>query len=293
MANDTPGLLFDLHKPLKAGLLKWIGNKQRVADRITACFPSEFETYIEPFVGSGAVLGTLAPERAVASDSFKPLIEIWKTLSEDPELLKLWYAERWLFMQEGEKVSQYEKIKASYNANPNGADLLFLCRSCYGGVVRFRQADGYMSTPCGIHDPIHPRSFGRRVDEWHQRTKGTQFIRMQYEEAMENARKGDLIYCDPPYSNSQAILYGAQSFDLEHLFQVIERCKAKGAKVALSIDGTKKSGRKVVELPIPAGVFERELFIDCGRSMLRRFQMAEQTLEDEVVTDRLLLTYTP
>src|SRR5438034_10913291 len=91
---------------------------------------------MEPFVGSGAVLATLAPPRAIASDAFKPLMEIWQGLSSNPELLKLWYAERWLFMQEGHKVEQYEKIKAAYNAKPNGADLLFWCRSCYGGVVR-------------------------------------------------------------------------------------------------------------------------------------------------------------
>lgn len=292
MSNDTTDVLFDLHKPFKTGLLKWIGNKQRFAHKITAAFPTDFERYLEPFIGSGAVLATLSPPHAVASDSFKPLMEIWKTLSDNPELLKLWYADRWLFMQDGEKVEQYEKIKTAYNASPNGADLLFLCRSCYGGVVRFRQADGYMSTPCGIHDPIHPRSFGNRVDEWFRRTKGTQFVRMEYEEAMENARPGDLVYCDPPYSNSQTILYGAQAFDLENLFEIIERCKAKGVKVVLSIDGTKKSGKKTVELPIPSGLFEQELSIDCGRSMLRRFQMAEQTLEEEVVTDRLLLTYT-
>jgi DNA adenine methylase len=293
MAIDTTGSLFEIVKPFKAGLLKWIGNKQRFAHKIAASFSPNFEKYIEPFVGSGAVLGTLAPTRAVASDSFKPLMEIWQTLSSNPELLKLWYADRWLFMQEGEKAAQYEKVKAAYNANPNGADLLFLCRSCYGGVVRFRQADGYMSTPCGIHDPIHPRSFGNRVDEWFRRTKGTEFVQMEYEEAMENAQSGDMVYCDPPYSNSQSILYGAQAFDLKNLFKIIERCKTKGVKVALSIDGTKKSGRKVVELPIPAGLFEKEIFIDCGRSMLKRFQMAEHTLEEEVVTDRLLLTYTP
>jgi len=288
-------LVFDNAKavePFKSGLLKWIGNKQRFAHEIVSFFPANFGTYIEPFVGSGAVLATLVPDTAIASDSFKPLVEIWQTLSADPELLKLWYAERWLFMQEGGKVAQYEKIKAAYNAKPNGADLLFLCRSCYGGVVRFRQADGYMSTPCGIHDPIHPKSFGNRVDAWFKRTAGARFLRMQYEEAMENAEHGDLIYCDPPYSNSQAILYGAQAFDLKNLFQVIERCKSKGARIALSIDGTKKSGKMKVDLPIPRGLFEQEVFIDCGRSMLKRFQMDGQTLEEEHVTDRLLLKYT-
>jgi len=278
-------------KPLRSGLLKWVGNKQRFAHEIAACFPARFERYIEPFVGSGAVLATLAPPRAIASDAFKPLMEIWQTLSSNPELLKLWYAERWLFMQEGHKVQQYQKIKASYNAKPNGADLLFLCRSCYGGVVRFRQVDGYMSTPCGIHDPIHPQSFGRRVDEWSRRTAGTRFVQMEYQEAMGNARSGDLIYCDPPYRNSQTILYGAQAFDLTTLFEAIERSKARGAKIALSIDGTKRSGQTTVNLPIPRGLFEQEGFIDCGRSMLKRFQMNGRTLEKEVVADRLLLTY--
>jgi DNA adenine methylase len=278
-------------QPFKSSLLKWIGNKQRFAHQIVSYFPLKFNTYVEPFVGSGAVLATLAPSKAIGSDSFKPLMEIWQTLSNDPELLKLWYAERWLFMHDGDKVSQYEKIKASYNAHPNGADLLFLCRSCYGGVVRFRQTDGYMSTPCGIHDPIHPKSFAKRVDEWRPRTAGARFLVMEYEEAMGNAKRGDLIYCDPPYSDSQTILYGAQSFELANLFRVIERCKRKGVNVALSIDGTKKSGKTRVGLPIPTDLFESEIFINCGRSMLKRFQMDGLTLEQEEVTDRLLLTY--
>lgn len=278
-------------RPFKKGLLKWIGNKQRFAHQIASFFPSQMGVYREPFVGSAAVLATLAPAYGIASDSFRPLIEIWQALSTDPELLKRWYAERWLFSKDGDKKKQYEKIKAAYNAHPNGADLLFLCRSCYGGVVRFRQRDGYMSTPCGAHDPIHPDKFSKRVDEWVSRTSGTQFMLVDYQEAMAQAEPNDLIYCDPPYSNSQAILYGAQSFNLTDLLRAIEDCKSRGVYVALSIDGTKKSGKHKVDLPIPEGLFEQEVSIDCGRSMLRRFQMNGQTLEKEKVTDRLLLTY--
>jgi DNA adenine methylase len=75
------------------------------------------------------------------------------------------------------------------------------------------------------------------------------------------------------------------------LFDAIERCKRKGVFVALSIDGTKRSGDKDCDAPIPDGLFEVEATVNCGRSMLRRFQMAGQTLEHEVVSDRLLLTY--
>jgi DNA adenine methylase len=278
-------------KPFKTQLLKWVGNKQRFAHEIVSYFPKRFNTYYEPFLGSGAVLGTLKPERAVASDSFQPLIEIWQTLRASPEILKSWYAERWYAMRDGDKIKEYERIKANYNANPNAADLLFLSRSCYGGVVRFRQADGYMSTPCGIHDPIAPKSFVQRVDEWHRRTAGTKFLHQEYEMAMSAASTGDLIYCDPPYTFSQSILYGAQSFDLANLFEVIRQCKQRGVYVALSIDGTKKSGDFVCNIHMPDGLFEREILVNCGRSMLKRFQMNGRTLESEIVLDRLLLTY--
>jgi DNA adenine methylase len=278
--------------PFSRQLLKWIGNKQRFAHEIVALFPNDIGRYFEPFIGSGAVLATLAPVDALGSDNFLPLIEIWSMLHRDPVTLKAWYAERWhRFKSAKDKVSGYESIKASYNSKPNGADLLFLCRSCYGGVVRFRQSDGYMSTPCGIHDPISPESFGLRVDDWHHRTAGADFVRLHYEQAMDMAKEGDLIYCDPPYSHTQSILYGAQAFDLSNLMRVIDRCKKRGVFVALSIDGTKKSGKTDCKLPIPEGLFEREVFLNCGRSMLRRFQMNGQSLEEELVADRLLLTY--
>ena len=88
----------------KGQLLKWIGNKQRMAEGIVSHFPARFRTYREPFVGSGAVLATLAPEKAVASDSFGALMEIWQALREHPSTLQRWYASRWTSMMEGDKV---------------------------------------------------------------------------------------------------------------------------------------------------------------------------------------------
>ncbi len=277
--------------PFKTQLLKWVGNKQRFAHEIASFFPGDLGTYFEPFLGSGAVLGTLAPDRAVGSDVFEPLVGIWKALHDRPDDLVAWYAERWHKVMRGEKVEKYEEIKASYNAGPNSADLLFLSRSCYGGVVRFRKADGYMSTPCGVHRPVEPASFEKRVQLWRSRTEGAKFETMDFAEAMSMAGAGDVVYCDPPYTDSQAILYGAQDFSLERLLAEISGCKERGALVALSIDGTKRSGEKICDLPIPPGLFEREVFVNCGRSMLRRFQMGGQTLEAEVVSDRLLLTF--
>jgi len=289
---DTPPLRTK-HQPVpafKLQLLKWIGNKQRFAHEIVSYFPRPFGRYFEPFLGSGAVLATLAPEEAVASDVIEPLIHMWSALASDPSTVKAWYAERWERASRGDKVAVYEEIKSQYNADPNPADFLFLTRACYGGVIRFRK-DGYLSTPCGAHNPVSPTSFAKRVDVWHERVRGTQFVIADFERTMELAGPGDVVYCDPPYSHSQAILYGAQAFDLRRLFRAIARCKERGAYVVLSIDGSKRSGGLLCDIPIPDGLFEEEAFVNCGRSMLRRFQMRGESLEAEVVRDRLLLTF--
>ncbi|NJK90696.1 MAG: DNA adenine methylase [Blastochloris sp.] len=278
-------------RPFKTQLLKWIGNKQRFAHEIASFFPKNIRVYREPFFGSGAVLAALQPPRAVASDVFRPLVDIWKTLHDDPETLVSWYHDRFEQYHRLGVPEGYNSIRDSYNAAPNGADLLFLCRSCYGGVVRFRKADGYMSTPCGAHEPISPASFSERVEIWRRRTAGTQFRCCDFSESFHEAEEGDLIYCDPPYTDSQSILYGGQDFALKRLLEEIALVKQRGVRVALSIDGTKKSGSKICDLDIPFDLFEEEVFVNCGRSMLRRFQRGGETLEDEVVSDRLLLTY--
>ena len=272
-------------------LLKWIGNKYKVAEEITSYFPAEMRAFYDVFVGGGSILATVAPARGVGSDSFAPLIEIWSMIRSDPAVVKGWYEQRWRYAMSGDRRERYEEIKASYNARSNGADFLYLTRACYGGVIRFRKHDGYMSTPVGIHRPIEPRNFAKRVDEWHVRVQGTEFIRADYADVMERCVADDMVYCDPPYTHSQAILYGAQDFSIVQLFESIERCKTRGVRVALSIDGTKKSGSENCHVPIPEGLFERQILVKTGRSMLRRFQMDGQTLESEVVADRLLLTY--
>jgi len=272
-------------------LLKWIGNKYKMAEEIASYFPSDTKTFFDVFLGGGSILATVAPERGVGSDSFGPLMEIWAALQSDPDAVKEWYKERWLYAMSGDKRERYEEIKASYNAQANGPDFLFLTRACYGGVVRFRKRDGYMSTPVGIHRPISPSSFSARVDEWHARVQGTQFVCSDYKEVMERAHSGDMVYCDPPYAHSQSILYGAQDFDLSDLLESISRCKNRGVRVALSIDGFKKSGSHNCHIPAPHGLFENEVLVDAGKSMLRRFQMNGRTLETEIVADRLMLTY--
>ena len=247
-----------------------------MASEIIRFFPDNYATYFEPFLGSGAVLGTLAPRKAIASDILAPLMGIWELVRDDPETLIAAYAHYRDRIEQGEdKRSVYAEALQAYNAHPNSKDFIFLSRACYGGVIRFRRKDGAMSTPCGAHMPISTASFRGRVMAWHAAVSDVDFRTSDFRPIFAEVTAGDLVYCDPPYVEQS------------------NEAKNRGAYVALSIDGSKRSGLHTILHDFPEGLFETEVDITVGRSMLKRFQRNGESLADEVVKDRLLLTYTP
>jgi DNA adenine methylase len=270
-------------------LLKWVGNKFRYAELIAAHLPDELGTYHEPFAGTGAVLATLAPERARAGDTLPVLVDFHKAVQEDPAPLVEHYARsRRAILAHGRDA--YEHVKARYNASPSHLDLLVISRTCYGGVMRFTRA-GRISTPMGPHRPMPAARLAEHMDEWRARLAGTTFTVSGFEETMASAGDGDTVYCDPPYLHGQSILYGAQDFRLRALWAAVAAAVGRGARVAVSLDGYRRSGAKPIDLGIPAGLFARELLIERGGCMLRRFQLSGSDTAHERVADRLLLTW--
>jgi DNA adenine methylase len=270
-------------------ILKWVGNKFRYAEAIARHLPDDLGTYYEPFVGTGAVLATLAPKRALAGDSLPVLIELLRTVQADPERLIDHYARcRADVLQRGKAA--YSEVRDRFNTAPTPEDLLVLSRSCYGGVVRFTR-HGTMSTPMGPHRPMPPEKLRRYMLEWRARLAGTTFAHRDFEDTMAAAGAGDTIYCDPPYLHGQGILYGAQDFRLRTLWAATASAVDRGARVAISLDGYRRSGAKPIELGVPVGLFARELLIERGGCMLRRFQLTGMDTDNERVADRLLLTW--
>ena len=269
-------------------LIKYIGSKHRSAGFILSALPDDCRTYFEPFAGSLAILGHLRPKHSVACDVIEPLIDMWKLVKENPKELSNSYSENWHFYVK-DKRTAYEVIKARFNQSPNPHDFLFICRSCYGGVMRFRR-DGYLSTPIGPHDAISPQEFSDRLSVWHQVVQNTDFVHGDFSKIIKDAGKNDVVYCDPPYFDSQKILYGAQDFTLERLYRDLLLAKERGAFIALSIDGIKKSGDKHISIIPPDGLFETEFYVSLGGSMLKRFWRDGMDVKDEHVKDRLLLS---
>lgn len=148
-------------------LLKWIGNKQRFASTIVANMPAAFNNYYEPFLGSGAVLAELLLQddtslyphfaHAYGSDILPFLIDIFRSIKDNPNEIVEYYSKEISAYYENPE-EQYEAIRDRFNQNHNAFDFCLLSRTCYSGVIRFRKADGYMSTPRGPHNPINPNA---------------------------------------------------------------------------------------------------------------------------------------
>ena len=276
-------------------LLKWIGNKQRFAGTIISYMPEEFNNYYEPFMGSGAVMAELLSSNkqfshAYGSDILPFLMDVFELIKEDPEKLTEYY-EKEIKEYYDDPEGKYNEIRDRFNEEHNPYDFLLLSRTCYSGVIRFRKADGYMSTPRGPHRPIAPETFRGRAMMWHRLLQKSSFKTESYIDAMDRAQEGDVIYCDPPYTHSQSIIYGAQAFDVNVLFEKIAECKARGVKVILSINGMRDSKKKDISITPPEGLFERKLLVNCGTSMIDRLQNTGKKMKDKKVDDQLLLTW--
>lgn len=169
-----------------------------------------------------------------------PLIGIFNEVKNNPTNVSDYY-ESAINEFNNDRENTYLKIRERFNTNRSPLDFMVLTRTCYSGIIRFRKSYGYMSTPIGPHNPIPPEKFKQRVQIWNNLLKDVTIIESDFRNTIDMATNGDWIYCDPPYTHSQGILYGAQDFNIEDLWNSLRIAKGRGARIMLSINGTKNS----------------------------------------------------
>src|SRR3989344_8188746 len=94
--------------------IKWSGSKRSQAKEIISYFPQEINTYYEPFLGSGAILGHLKPQKAVCADINKPLMELWEKIKNDPKGVSQDYRNKWENLQNKGYTFFYE-VRINFN----------------------------------------------------------------------------------------------------------------------------------------------------------------------------------
>lgn len=178
--------------------LKWPGGKYRLIQRIRDKLDTG-RRLVEPFTGSGAVfLNTDYPGYLLA-DSNPDLINLYQQLTDEgPGFIR--YCKTFFKPSNNDSARYYqfrEEFNTSANRRRKSALFLYLNRHCYNGLVRYNSRGGF-NTPFGLHRaPYFPE---KEMQQFLQAAERAEFVTITFQECMDRTRKGDIVYCDPPYA---------------------------------------------------------------------------------------------
>lgn len=225
--------------------LKWAGGKTQLITEIEKSLPFEITnnkfTYIEPFVGSGAVLFWMLSnfpklEKAVINDINEDLINTYKTIaSKSKELISILQQLQNEFHslenKPEEKKEYYYQKRELYNTRKEeksgqAALFIFLNRTCFNGLYRVNRKNEY-NVPMGsykkptICDDKNILAVSNALQK-------VEILCGDYEKTLNEATTNSFFYFDPPYkplSNTSSFnSYAKDEFNDEEQIRLRNFC---------------------------------------------------------------------
>ena len=226
-------------------ILKWAGGKSQLTSTIDARIPNKFRdgnfTYVEPFVGGGAMFFWLQNnykiKNAVINDVNSDLVSCYKIVQKRVEALIEVLAS---YQEEYQRISPdteskkefYYSIREEFNSHSKdkierAAQLIFLNKTCFNGLYRVNRKGEY-NVPIGsyknpkICDPENLRLAAKALE-------GVTILNGDYSETLLYANSEALFYLDPPYkpisATSSFNAYAKGSFDDAEQIRLFEFCR--------------------------------------------------------------------
>jgi DNA adenine methylase len=218
-------------------LLKWAGGKRQLLPVLRRFYPPQFNRYIEPFFGSGAVFfdlqatGHLAGRKASLIDDNADLVGCYRMVRDRSDEVLAALAQLAAdharggvrcFYHVRDECFNPRRAELARNGRPEhytpalAAMLIYLNRTGFNGLFRLN-ARGEFNVPAGryeaprIYDADHVRAVARALQ-----SPGVNIEWASFEGGLESASEGDFLYCDPPYapltSTARFTSYTAKGF---------------------------------------------------------------------------------
>ena len=232
--------------------VKWAGGKRQLIPILNQNLPESFGTYYEPFLGGGALLFHILTDKngqkCSISDLNSDLVLAYTTIRDRIDSLIA-------SLKNHEK--NYQKNSESYyysirESNPRSeiektSRLIFLNRTCFNGLYRVN-SKGKFNVPLGKY--TNPNIVNEEnlyaVSNILQSSRISIKCR-DFEAVLRDAKKGDLIYFDPPYQPVSATAnftsYTNKDFTYDDLTRLAELClklDSRGCNVLLSNSDSKE-----------------------------------------------------
>ena len=244
-------------------LLKWVGGKTQLLDKLTAHFPQNIANYHEVFVGGGSVLlsvlslmreGQMTIGRVYAYDSNEGLIYFYKNIQNNKDkLYRLMneYLEKYNNIERmtidavdnkelralrkvtkettTSREAYYYWLRHEFNQLDKksveySALFYVLNKLCFRGL--FRESSSGFNVPFGHYKNIGTVSM-ETMDDMHALIANVVFECCDFRESISRAKKGDFMYLDPPYVPEKAssfVGYTEGGFNRhEELFECIKK----------------------------------------------------------------------
>ncbi len=228
--------------------VKWAGGKRQLLPQIRERMPKQYNKYYEPFVGGGAVVFELLPEKALINDINKALINAYKQICNEPESFikevnyldsKMWEdgKEYYYFLRE-----QYnDKLMKEEFDIELAALFVFINKHCFNGLYRVNGK--------GLFNVPYNNSRKQSVDSdsiWAISTylKNITIIDGDFQNACKGAKKGDFVFLDSPYAPLNPTSFDAytkEGFDIEshkRLANLYDELTARGCYCMLTNHNT-------------------------------------------------------
>lgn len=217
---------------LLSPILKWVGGKRQLLSDIVPMIDTKCSTYVEPFIGGGAVLFFMQPKKAIINDYNQELINVYKTVRDNlDELLKelkvhaaknssdYYYEIRAL-----DRKDTFKKMSDVQKA----ARIIYLNKTCYNGLYRVNSA-GQFNSPYGRYkNPNIVNEAVLKAISRYFNSNDIEILDRDYKDALKNLDKDSFVYLDPPYmpisSSSSFTGYTEGGFGYSSQLELKEEC---------------------------------------------------------------------
>lgn len=198
----------------------------------------ESANWIEPFFGTG-VVGLNSPVQGshIVSDTNPHIINLYNSIKNGriTEYNMRAYLER-----EGKVLEQadengyayYREVKQRFNHEHSPFDFIFLSRAGFNGMMRFNRKGEWNIPFCQKPNRFAPAYISKICNQIAAaeriiRKGNWQFLNQGFLDTINEAKAGDIIYCDPPYFGRYVDYYnGWTEDDEETLFTALMRTPA-------------------------------------------------------------------
>jgi DNA adenine methylase len=219
------------------------GNKSAHLKHIIPRIPEKYNTYIEPFVGTGAVFLHLLPKKWIINDLNKDIVDIWKLARDDPQYLLCEikkFQEKFLILSNEDKLKKCKDITSKINGRrgkKRTSMYLLMVYCCYQGCIERNDKfsfDGLYSTIYkseSVH--IFTEKYVKKITELSVILKNGIVLNGDYKETLKKAKKGDFVFLDPPYIEDKNYTFNYNKdevFDIQALLGELKKLDENGVK---------------------------------------------------------------